>query len=122
MVRETYIELLSIALPHSLALIAELIEEQEPPQAVPADEGGQANEGEGGDATERELRHRVVGPAVLAVAFGASEYEMGESGDHDGHPQENDPRETGGPCSGLIEAQPFQPRPKRLKLVVGVRR
>lgn len=108
-----------VALPHGLGLIAELVEEEEPAEAVPADESGEADEGEGGDAAQGELRHRVVGPAV---AIGAGEDKMGESGDHHGHPQENHPGEAGGPCVGLVHAQPFQPRPERLELVLGVRR
>lgn len=119
---EAYIELIGVALSNGLALIAELIEEQKSPESVPTDKMRDAEEGDGGDAGERDLRHGVVWPAVAGVAVGAGEREVRERGDGDGHGDEDEPREAGGPCIGLIDAQPFEPAPERLQLVVNVRR
>ena len=117
-----YIELLGVALSDDLALIAKLVEEQKPPETVLADEMREADEGDGGDAAEGELRHSVVRPAVAGIAVGAGEDEVREGGDENGHGDEDEPREAGGPRIRLIHAQPFQPPAERLQLVVSVRR
>lgn len=112
--------MLSITISNGLALIPELIEEQESAQAEPADERGQTEEGQGGDAAEGELRHRVVGSAVEAVAVVAREHEMGEDRDDDGESEEDEPGEADGPRVGLIDAEPSEPRAEALELVLGV--
>lgn len=75
-VKRAYVQLPRVTLSDGLALIPELIEEEEPPKAISPDEGRERNEGYGGDAGEGELRHGVVGAAVAAVAVGAGENEM----------------------------------------------
>ena len=89
--KRTYIELFRIALPNGLALIAEFIEEQKPPEAVLFDESREAYERERSDAAEGELEDAVIGAAVLAVAGGAGEDEVGDAGDDNGHGHEHRP-------------------------------
>lgn len=72
----THIELSRVSISDRLALINELIEEQEPPKTVLPNEPGEADERQRGDAAERELNDAVVGPGVLAVAGGAGQQEM----------------------------------------------
>lgn len=80
----TYIELRHVVGSNGLALIAELIEEEEPSESVLADEAGEAEEGEGGDGGEGELHHGVVGAGVAGVAVGAGEEEVRRGGDGEG--------------------------------------
>lgn len=64
----TYIELRHVVGSHSFALIAELVEKEEPSETILPDEASEAEEGEGGDGGERDLHNAVVGPRVVAVA------------------------------------------------------
>lgn len=116
----TYIVLRHIVGSNGLALIAELIEEEEPPEAVLADEDGEAEEGEGGDGGEGELHHGVVGAGVAGVAVGAGEEEVRRGGDGDGEEEEQGPRERGGEGVGLVHAHPPDVGAERVELVVQV--
>lgn len=106
---ETHIQLLRIPLSDDLALVAELIEEEKPSNAVLPDEIGETDEGEAGDGAEGELGDGVVGAVVEGVAVCAGEHEMGEAGDDNGEDDEDEPGEAGGPGVGLVDAEPFQP-------------
>lgn len=120
--KRAYVQLLGVASSDGLALVAELVEEEEAAEAVAADEGGEAEEGEGGDAAEGELGDGVVRAGVEVVAVGAGEDEMGEGGDDDGEGGEDEPGEESGPCIGLVDAEPFEPGSEIPELVHGVGR
>lgn len=110
-----------VSLPDLLALVAELVEEEEPAKAVLLDEAGEAAEGEGSDDGQRELHHRVVGALVAGVAGGAGEDEVGEEGDSEGEEEEEGPGEEGVPGSRLVHTHPSQPRPEAPKLICRIR-
>uniref|UniRef100_A0A2N9GV45 Uncharacterized protein n=1 Tax=Fagus sylvatica TaxID=28930 RepID=A0A2N9GV45_FAGSY len=105
---ETYIELFCVTISNCLALINELIEEQESSKAVLTNEPRNTHERQRGDAAERELNDTVVWPGVLAVAGGASQHEMRDCGDDDGEEDEHGPRETDCPHVGLVHAHPSE--------------
>lgn len=84
----TYIELGNVAEADFLALTAELVEEEEPAEAIAIDEGGEAEEGDGGDDGEGELDDGVEGASVSGVAGGAGHEEVGEGGGDVGEEEE----------------------------------
>lgn len=84
----TYIELGNVAEADFLALTAELVEEEEPAEAIAIDEGGKAEEGDGGDDGEGELDDGVEGASVGGVAGGAGQEEVGEGGGDVGEEEE----------------------------------
>jgi hypothetical protein len=102
----THIELFRVSASDRLALIDELVEEQEPPKTVLPNETGEAEEGERGEAAERELNDAVVGPGVFAVAGGAGQQEMGDQGHNDREQHEHEPGETRRPRVRLVHAHP----------------
>lgn len=118
---ETHVELSRISLSNCLALINQLIKEQEPPEPVLPDEPGQAHEGEGGDAAQRQLQDAVEGPRVLAVASGAGQQEMGNRGHDDREEDEHGPRQTRCPHIRLVHAHPLEIGSEALQLVLRVR-
>lgn len=69
----------NVAEANFLALTAELVEEEEPAEAIALDEGGEEEEGDGGDDGEGELGDGVEGASVGGVAGGAGQEEVGES-------------------------------------------
>lgn len=84
----TYIELGNVAEADFLALTAELVEEEETAEAIALDEGGEAEEGDGGDDGEGELDDGVEGASVSGVACGAGQEEVGEDGGDVGEEEE----------------------------------
>lgn len=86
-----------------------------------ADEIGEADERQGGDAGEGQLYDGVVRTVVFAVAGGAGEEEVGGGGDDEGEEDEDRPRQTRRPDIGLIDAHPPQVRPEAPQLILRVR-
>lgn len=118
---ETHVELSRVSLSNRLALINQLIKEQEPPEPVFPHKPGQAHEGEGGDAAQRQLHDSVEGPRVLAVAGGAGQQEMGNRGHDDREEDEHGPRQTCCPNIRLVHAHPSEIGSETLQLVLRMR-
>lgn len=93
--RAAYVELEGVAMADGLALAAELVEEEEPAEAVVADEGGEAEEGERGDRGERELHYGVVARvAAPPLAIGVDDDdEVGGERHGGGEDEEHPPGE-----------------------------
>lgn len=121
MERGTDIELSHVVGSNGLALVAELIEEEEPTEAVLPDEGGEAEKRERSEGAERELNDGVVGAGVSCVTGGAGEEEMGGGGDSHGEEEEDEPGEGGGEEVGLVDAHPSEVGSEGVELVVHVR-
>lgn len=118
---ETHIQLIGVVLPHHLALVPKLIEEEEPPKAIVADEAGETEKGKHSDAAERHLNDGIVRAPVLGVTGGTGEQEMRHDRDGDGEEDEDGPREKPRGEGGLVDAHPSEPRSEALQLVLRVR-
>lgn len=60
----TYVGLVGVACPDGLAVVPELVEQEEATEAVLSDEMRQADEGEGSEAAKRHLDNTVEGQVV----------------------------------------------------------
>ena len=119
--QKTYIELIGVSSPHSLALVPKLIEEEEPSETILADESRETEERKGSKAAERKLNHGIIRPRVMAVAVSASDHEVRRGRDHEREDDEHGPRQNRRPRARLIHAHPSQVFPETLELVLRVR-
>lgn len=78
-----YIELVCITMADHIAVMAELVKEEEPAKAILLDEAREAEEGERSDNRERELHHHIIGAAMTGITSGASKDKMGKERDSD---------------------------------------
>ena len=99
-----------------VAGIGQLVDEEEPPEAVLASPSGEADERHRGEERESNLGRDVVGTAVVGVAGGAGEEEVGRHGDAEGQQEEHRPRQPGAPQARLVHAEPPQERPQALQI------
>ena len=118
---ETYIELAHVVHPNGLALIAELIKEEEPPESIFPDEPCEAQKRHRSHGAEGELYDGVIWAGVAGVAGGAGEEEVRRGGDGHREEEEHQPWKGGGKEAGLVDAHPPQVGAEAVELVVHVR-
>lgn len=114
-------ELACVIPSHSLALIAELVQEQESPESEPPHEPRKAHKRQRSDAAQRQLHDGVVWPGVLGVAGVAGQEEMRRGGDDDGEEEEHEPGEARSEHAGLVYAGPSEVGSEEVELVPHVR-
>ena len=84
-------ELFCVIHPHSLALIAKLIKEQESPKPIFPYKPRQTHKRQRRDAAQGQLHNGVVWPAMPTVAAGASQQKMRRRRNNNGEEKEHGP-------------------------------
>lgn len=124
---EGAVQLPVVAVTDEGGVVAEgAVQEEELPEAMPAEEGGEGQEGHGGEARRRELDQLVQGDR--GGRGWRADVERGGGGKDDGEGHEGSV--GGGPAAGggVVEGAPFQADAEVAELVVddglgaGVRR